>query len=820
MDYLKSLLSFPKHLIESGLLEALTEEVIKTHEELHNVTQAAAEELYISACQQLDGYGQETFIASGNDSLEVMLGISVSGIIVAGSCGTHKFYPWRDITNVVNHKKTFNIECTDQQKNLGFNLQDAETGRYVWKLTILQHTFFMNYEQNQTSASQANLSLFQNLPDNFNESREDLISDDKPFYNETQLSSNTNLSMFKNVQNKWLTSSESLINNHLKPGMALQTSMAFDINLSNNAISTANNYNWNPSGSNASLTNYRAQSSSDVNLSNSNVNLNDNSKERLKLLLPTYRPAPDYETAIQHKYRDRNMDNYLHPDVTQVTNSAHYSDASDYGMLQHRFNIPKPPPPYPTNRLSSTSTPDLHHRGLFAYRGIQISGSSPDLVSSRTLLNQSSLMPKYPMNTIYPPNIKQRLRHSHSFLPHATYENLNIIETANPDSMIYRTSSAAGTIAQQMNMEHFLQNRQHRYIMKSLNGLNLSNTHVTEPIYENVPLPLTQYDYELNRVGLHQNVLELTPRLATNPIAMARKPQQKFLMTNNNSNSTNQLFNNNNNNNNNNSNNNNNNNNNTSSSISSFNKESDINNVSASISSINLSDSIQNNNISTQQKRQTINTTQSSANTTFSIESNVTDSSCISGGKSKEKRNRIWSLLSGGGSKVKTVSASKQNLETTLRKDKQKSKKVPASITQNRWSTGLPKVLPLPANISKESLCELLETKLNDSQLSLEFERINKRKENASFSCALMDENSNKNIDLNFLPYDDNRVRLTPTKDNKYGYYNASHITVSIKCNDEFMVICFVNILYLHYFRVQWDRSKDFILSHNRLKTI
>ena len=769
VDYLKSLLSFPKHLIESGLLEALTEEVIKTHEELHNVTQAAAEELYISACQQLDGYGQETFIASGNDSLEVMLGISVSGIIVAGSCGTHKFYPWRDITNVVNHKKTFNIECTDQQKNLGFNLQDAETGRYVWKLTILQHTFFMNYEQNQTSASQANLSLFQNLPDNFNESREDLISDDKPFYNETQLSSNTNLSMFKNVQNKWLTSSESLINNHLKPGMPLQTSMAFDINLSNNAISTANNYNWNPSGSNASLTNYRAQSTSDVNLSNSNVNLNDSSKERLKLLLPTYRPAPDYETAIQHKYRDRNLDNYLHPDVTQVTNSAHYSDASDYGMLQHRFNIPKPPPPYPTNRLSSTSTPDLHHRGLFAYRGIQISGSSPDLVSSRTLLNQSSLIPKYPMNTIYPPNIKQRLRHSHSFLPHATYENLNIIETANPDSMIYRTSSAAGAIAQQMNMEHFLQNRHHRYIMKSLNGLNLSNTHVSEPIYENVPLPLTQYDYELNRVGLQQNVQEVTPRLASNPIALARKPPQTFLKTNNNNNSTNQLFNNNNNNNNN-----------TSTSISSFNKEFDINNVSASISSINLSESMQNNNISTQLKQKANNTTQNSANTTFSTESNVTDSSstCMSG-KTKEKRSRIWSILSGGGGKVKSVSSSKQNLETTLRKDKQKSKKVPP-VTQDRWSTGLPKGLPLPANISKESLCELLETKLNDSQLALEFERINKRKENASFSCALMEENSNKNIDLNFLPYDDNRVRLTPTKDNKYGYYNASHITVSI----------------------------------------
>ena len=30
------------------------------------------------------------------------------------------------------------------------------------------------------------------------------------------------------------------------------------------------------------------------------------------------------------------------------------------------------------------------------------------------------------------------------------------------------------------------------------------------------------------------------------------------------------------------------------------------------------------------------------------------------------------------------------------------------------------------------------------------------------------------------LPYEENRVRLTPSKDNKFGYINASHITVSI----------------------------------------
>jgi len=29
------------------------------------------------------------------------------------------------------------------------------------------------------------------------------------------------------------------------------------------------------------------------------------------------------------------------------------------------------------------------------------------------------------------------------------------------------------------------------------------------------------------------------------------------------------------------------------------------------------------------------------------------------------------------------------------------------------------------------------------------------------------------------LPYEENRVRLSPSKENRFGYINASHITVS-----------------------------------------
>lgn len=68
-----------------------------------------------------------------------------------------------------------------------------------------------------------------------------------------------------------------------------------------------------------------------------------------------------------------------------------------------------------------------------------------------------------------------------------------------------------------------------------------------------------------------------------------------------------------------------------------------------------------------------------------------------------------------------------------------------------------------------------------DSQLSFAFERIPKGREiNTDMTTALLPENSHLNAgNIEFLPYEDNRVRLTPTKINRSGYINASHITVT-----------------------------------------
>lgn len=169
-------------------------------------------------------------------------------------------------------------------------------------------------------------------------------------------------------------------------------------------------------------------------------------------------------------------------------------------------------------------------------------------------------------------------------------------------------------------------------------------------------------------------------------------------------------------------------------------------------------------------------------NTTATID--TTDSGISTDGMSK-KRHKFWNLLGGGGGKNKNSSVNKQKSATLGReKDRKKDKKEMGkdSDERHRWSTGLPKLSPLPANVSKEKLCQLLDAKLNDSQLFLEFERIPKRKENAQYSCALLEENYSKNSDPTCLPMDENRVKLLPTKENRIGYVNASYVSVSFNC--------------------------------------
>ncbi|KZS02632.1 Tyrosine-protein phosphatase non-receptor type 14, partial [Daphnia magna] len=84
------------------------------------------------------------------------------------------------------------------------------------------------------------------------------------------------------------------------------------------------------------------------------------------------------------------------------------------------------------------------------------------------------------------------------------------------------------------------------------------------------------------------------------------------------------------------------------------------------------------------------------------------------------------------------------------------------------------------ATLVKDHLCQEMESRLADGQLLLEFELIPRRKAGADFSMAVHPDNLCRNQYQDVLPYEENRVKLTPSQDNRTGYINASHISAAV----------------------------------------
>lgn len=76
----------------------------------------------------------------------------------------------------------------------------------------------------------------------------------------------------------------------------------------------------------------------------------------------------------------------------------------------------------------------------------------------------------------------------------------------------------------------------------------------------------------------------------------------------------------------------------------------------------------------------------------------------------------------------------------------------------------------------------MLESKISEGQVYVEFEHIPRKADSMDCSVALAQHNAPRNRFKDVLPYDMTRVKLAPTKDNPDGYINASHIKVKIAC--------------------------------------
>ena len=89
-------------------------------------------------------------------------------------------------------------------------------------------------------------------------------------------------------------------------------------------------------------------------------------------------------------------------------------------------------------------------------------------------------------------------------------------------------------------------------------------------------------------------------------------------------------------------------------------------------------------------------------------------------------------------------------------------------------------VFSAPTKIPRESLGNYLENKLTEGEVVKEFEKIPKKKSECNVTVANLAENIARNRFKDVVPYDENRVKITNEKDNKFGYVNASHISATV----------------------------------------
>jgi len=124
---------------------------------LRGTAQQLAEVYYIVGAQQLDGYGQECFLAKDERGSEVLIGASLTGIVVRrGNVLSPQFFKWMDITNLVNHKRFFGIECQNYEFSAQFVLDEPDSAKYVWKMCVLQHTFYKMHSSAAVEAGNGN----------------------------------------------------------------------------------------------------------------------------------------------------------------------------------------------------------------------------------------------------------------------------------------------------------------------------------------------------------------------------------------------------------------------------------------------------------------------------------------------------------------------------------------------------------------------------------------------------------------------------------------------------------------------------------------
>ncbi|XP_038250942.1 tyrosine-protein phosphatase non-receptor type 14 [Dermochelys coriacea] len=153
-DFLREYVLFPMDWTQDeAVLEDLTQKVAQEHKTHSGVPAAEAELMYISEVERLEGFGQESFPVRDNHGNDMQLGIFFMGIFIKNRIGRPAvIYRWNDIGNIVHNKSSIIVELINKEETVLFHTDDIENAKYISRLFAARHKF---YKQNKICTEQS-----------------------------------------------------------------------------------------------------------------------------------------------------------------------------------------------------------------------------------------------------------------------------------------------------------------------------------------------------------------------------------------------------------------------------------------------------------------------------------------------------------------------------------------------------------------------------------------------------------------------------------------------------------------------------------------
>ncbi|CAG2101924.1 unnamed protein product [Medioppia subpectinata] len=195
VQYLKTFGLFPRSMVTNNRVaqDLQLESVINAYRKLQGVPPNAAEIYYIHEAQQLNGIGLEGFPV--NDSgADVCLGVTLRGIFVVDTNGSKEMFDWNSIKNLVHQKKVFTIERNPDGLRKNYSTFDSDYASCVWRTCVEQHQYFMKGLRNSvdTESQQSDQSR-QEVVSNANSNTNGTISLDQKHNNSNHMSGSTEI---------------------------------------------------------------------------------------------------------------------------------------------------------------------------------------------------------------------------------------------------------------------------------------------------------------------------------------------------------------------------------------------------------------------------------------------------------------------------------------------------------------------------------------------------------------------------------------------------------------------------------------------------